>query len=455
MNKSNIFQYMLGTLFFIFFYFSNSVYASEADLSFNSDKNIAQINEPIKLSLKVNAEAKQMITVICPNAFLIDLERMEKENSFSIFNTLKYDEETKEILISPKIKGYFEINILGSFLKTGEMLFLANDENQEIQANYSVKDNIYSQSNSENINSAEAKATMQNAMNVRLVSEVFDENGQEIKKAKKGDILTYRFTLKNPFVGEVEEKKYMKFLIKSMYLDPNLENFSDISVKDADGNNIPGIFTMYDPIQNIIVALYISDSASLNAKQDMYLEYKATIKEDSSSLNEITAQTSCEAELPSGEELPYKESNVVKTIITGELLFISSPKQLNFGDALVISRKDEIYSINTKDDDLVVRDTRGKNNHWRITAKLLKPLESANNHLLVDSLRYKNLGEEYIFRIDNSILIIDKTTENDDFINVSRDWGNKDQGIFLYVQAGKAYAEEYSTAIEWTLENVP
>jgi hypothetical protein len=289
-----------------------------------------------------------------------------------------------------------------------------------------------------------------------IKEDVFHKDGTHALTAKKGETLTYRATLKNPFTSEQDpQMSYKTLQLVVEKLDANLENFTELAFKDQKGNDVGK--AIYDTNKHMIYGLFNQGSgASLDANQDIYLEYKATVKNAVAANTTILGQTTGNAILSDGTILPYTKSNQVETKVEeGALIFVSAPKQLDFGQDLVLSSMDKTYPIQERDTDLVVQDSRGEGNHWTMAATLTQELTSPTKHQLIGSLHYKNAGQDISLILGVSNLIYEKETKNDMAVNISEEWAGTDTGPVLQVQAGKAHAESYGGTIQWTLQDVP
>ncbi|MEG0732685.1 MAG: WxL domain-containing protein [Vagococcus sp.] len=139
----------------------------------------------------------------------------------------------------------------------------------------------------------------------------------------------------------------------------------------------------------------------------------------------------------------------------GELVFVSAPEVLNFGDNLTIDTTDKTYPILSQKSQLVVQDFRGDHKKWRMTATLLKELTNQDDYVLKNSLYYKQNNQEDEFSIGNAINIMENETINTQPVDISSFWSGLEKGPILKVKAGKAAAGNYSGTIQWALEDVP
>ncbi|ALS02840.1 hypothetical protein ATZ33_16090 [Enterococcus silesiacus] len=305
---------------------------------------------------------------------------------------------------------------------------------------------------------AEVQIPVSERLDFKLKEEVFHEDGTVAEKANQGETLLYRTTIFNPnSLGKLNYRSLQGYIP----LDTNLENVKEGTLKDQSGNII-GI-VVYSAASNSVIysGNYLEETDILPINQDIYVEYKATVKQDTPDGSLIKAQANFWADFKNDTALDQDDkptSNEVQTeIVTkrGDLLFVSAPTVLDFGENLKISAKNKSYPIASKDDALVVEDYRGTGEHWSMTATLLKELSSTSGHQLTNSLHYKNQNQDYIFTLGNAIPVIEKETTDEQGVDISADWASTNNGPFLDVKAGQPRAEKYSGSIKWTLQDVP
>lgn len=309
-----------------------------------------------------------------------------------------------------------------------------------------------SNSNSE-IASDEVEIPITENLDYKLQEEVLDKDDKIADKAVQGDTLHYKVTVLNP--NSSSELFYRSFN-GQISADSHLENIRNISVKDQAGKVIGnGI----DSPNNSLVIYLGGDTEDVSINQDLFIEFDATVKQDTPDGTIIKSKSDFWAGFVGGSELRDRiESNEVQTEISkqrGDLVFVSAPNVLDFGQSLKISAKDQAYPIATKDDNLVVQDGRGEGEHWSMTATLLDDLTSDSGHQLVDSLHYKDQKQDHVFIKGESIPIIEKETIDEQAVDISKEWQGTKIGPYLDVKAGKPRAEKYSGAIQWTLQDVP
>ena len=130
------------------------------------------------------------------------------------------------------------------------------------------------------------------------------------------------------------------------------------------------------------------------------------------------------------------------------------PTAISFGTHK-LSRGTNYYSVDSVEGkQLSVTDDRGVGSKWQLTAKLQAPLTN-NGKTLPNSLVYKtDAGEETITENVSQVIATHTTSTDSEKTTISDGWTN-DQGLMLKLEEGKAAAGEYSTTIEWTLNDAP
>lgn len=130
------------------------------------------------------------------------------------------------------------------------------------------------------------------------------------------------------------------------------------------------------------------------------------------------------------------------------------PTAISFGTHK-LSRGTNYYSVDSVEGkQLSVIDDRGVGSKWQLTAKLQAPLTN-NGKTLPNSLVYKtDAGEETITENISQVIATHTTSTDSEKTTISDGWTN-DQGLMLKLEEGKAAAGEYSTIIEWTLNDAP
>ena len=130
------------------------------------------------------------------------------------------------------------------------------------------------------------------------------------------------------------------------------------------------------------------------------------------------------------------------------------PTAISFGTHK-LSRGTNYYSVDSVEgNQLSVTDDRGVGSKWQLTAKLQAPLTN-NGKTLPNSLVYKtDAGEETITENVSQVIATHTTSTDSEKTTISDGWTN-DRGLMLKLEEGKAAAGEYSTTIEWTLNDAP
>lgn len=170
---------------------------------------------------------------------------------------------------------------------------------------------------------------------------------------------------------------------------------------------------------------------------------------------------------PNGN-VEYKDEEVVKNLVSnanGEInlyavwlegLQLSVPDLIGFGSKK-LSKEDKIYGVEqVLGKELMVTDNRGSNNTWKLGVKLLQPLTNVENgKQLPNSLVYKNKsGEQLLTDSDTQIVESENTSEDRFTWEISKTW-TANSGLLLKIDSGEASLGEYTTTLEWTLNDTP
>lgn len=148
------------------------------------------------------------------------------------------------------------------------------------------------------------------------------------------------------------------------------------------------------------------------------------------------------------------EIQTVTFTYQGHLTFSTVPDQISFGTH-ALSSKDEEYGIETKDKDIVVKDTRSLGSNWQLRATLNKSLTGKKTQqVLSDALFYVKDGKSVPLETGSSTIIQSAVTTTHDEFNVSNQWATKDDGLKVVVKSGEALADQYSGEIGWELYDV-
>ncbi|OJG27129.1 hypothetical protein RU98_GL002909 [Enterococcus caccae] len=148
------------------------------------------------------------------------------------------------------------------------------------------------------------------------------------------------------------------------------------------------------------------------------------------------------------------EEQTVTYMYQGYLAFSAVPTQISFGTH-PLSNKEEEYKIESKDQDIVVKDTRTLGSNWQLRATLSRPLTgNKTHHVLSDALFYVKDGRSVPLRVNSSAIIESAVTTTHDDYNVTHDWTTFDDGLNVVVKSGDALADQYSGEISWELYDV-
>lgn len=148
------------------------------------------------------------------------------------------------------------------------------------------------------------------------------------------------------------------------------------------------------------------------------------------------------------------EPQVVTYKYKGLLVFRSAPKFINFGNHS-LSIKDKNYSLENKDQDLVVQDYRKKGSEWLMTVQMISDFKGNDKGKKLNSnLFYLNKENgKNLISTENATIIYTKKTENNEAVNISGPWNQEKTGFQLNVPSGSALADNYSATFEWNLQD--
>ena len=148
------------------------------------------------------------------------------------------------------------------------------------------------------------------------------------------------------------------------------------------------------------------------------------------------------------------ESQTIIYMYQGHLAFSAVPDQISFGTH-ELSSTDQEYGIETKDKDIVVKDTRTLGSNWQLRATLNKSLTgNKTNRVLSNALFYVKSGTTFPLETGLSTIIQSAVTTTHDDVNVSSQWNDKNDGLKVVVKSGEALADQYSGEIGWELYDV-
>ncbi|NSP60460.1 hypothetical protein HRF32_13545, partial [Enterococcus faecalis] len=142
---------------------------------------------------------------------------------------------------------------------------------------------------------------------IEITEKVTDSKGKTADTAYPGDELTYRATAKTSVMNPKDELSFSFFVTQ---LDQNLTDVKDIVFKDKN-QNIVGSGN-YSKGSHSINAY---TTKSVSSEDDIYLEYKATVKKETPIGTIVKAKSVFEANLKNGGKIKSTESNEVRTEI--------------------------------------------------------------------------------------------------------------------------------------------
>ena len=148
------------------------------------------------------------------------------------------------------------------------------------------------------------------------------------------------------------------------------------------------------------------------------------------------------------------EPQTVTYIYQGQLIFLSAPSEINFGEHVLPESK-ETYSIESFSDNLKVKDYRSIGSTWNMSVKLVEDFKgvSLGKNLESTLFYFDSKGNKKEITTDSSVNIYSKETVDHDEVNISSEWSDKKEGLELEVPPGKALVDEYQGVVEWNLEN--
>lgn len=268
-------------------------------------------------------------------------------------------------------------------------------------------------------------------------------------EATIGEVLQYGLNVKTSFAAETPEVFYKAFTLTEP-LDSQLEAPTEMLLKTKAGSSVGSV--VYDSDNHRLVAT-LDENDQVPRSEELQLEYKAKVKNDTQIGTEIKAKATVEGSYSNGSQAKSQESNEVTTTITdGILEFISAPNKLSFGDDLKLAPTNKLYPLKDFDSALTVKDNR-VSGEWSMVARVLKPMTGQSGRVLNGSLRY------YKGSIDNEMteesLSVYTTHSQASEVLVSDSWKERIEGPMLNVRAGQATEETYSGTIEWELQDVP
>lgn len=147
-----------------------------------------------------------------------------------------------------------------------------------------------------------------------------------------------------------------------------------------------------------------------------------------------------------------KSEKVSITIIwpnKGELAMKSVP-DVSFGNQDV-NVTDKTFYVESKDEDLIIEDTRKDATSWKVNAQIDQELTNqATNKEVPSVLRY---DDDYLSQ--DKITVFEKNKAEKGTFNLSEHWIDNKEGLNLFVKVGKISSGDYNARIMWSLEETP
>lgn len=130
-------------------------------------------------------------------------------------------------------------------------------------------------------------------------------------------------------------------------------------------------------------------------------------------------------------------------------VYMSVPTTVDFGSH-VLSIGEKTYGATVSGDSLKVYDDRGNTYSWKVTAKLTNELVNESGDQILNALHYQTGNDDKIFSSSSAIDIASGKGTKD----ISASWSDS-EGLLLKVDSSKYKTGEYSSTIEWTLNDAP
>ncbi|MGX7388739.1 MucBP domain-containing protein [Carnobacterium divergens] len=140
-------------------------------------------------------------------------------------------------------------------------------------------------------------------INIKVKEEVFHIDGIKAETAIQGEKLLYRTT-----VSSEGAKKNYNFVAFLSFVDPNLENITDIVIKNKAGDILGS--GGYNEAKNQILT---NSLKTINNKEELYFEYSATVKKDAKVDNLVKEKISFQGSYEGGTSISPINSNEVET----------------------------------------------------------------------------------------------------------------------------------------------
>ena len=134
---------------------------------------------------------------------------------------------------------------------------------------------------------------------------------------------------------------------------------------------------------------------------------------------------------------------------TKKKVYMTVPDTIDFGSH-VLSIGEKTYGATVSGDSLKVYDDRGNTYSWKVTAKLTNELVNESGDQILNALHYQTGNDDKIFSSSSAIDIASGKGTKD----ISASWSDS-EGLLLKVDSSKYKTGEYSSTIEWTLNDAP
>lgn len=295
----------------------------------------------------------------------------------------------------------------------------------------------------------------------KLTQSVTNASGENVDKQgiALDEVLTYKTTLipYQDFLTIKEKKSIYKEITIRKKIDPNLIDIKDITLQTSDGRDI-GTINYNRDTQEVILTVSEADNVPITTTVELVFKGKVKKKLSMGTVVKQKAESNVIYILDEKLKAPAVSNEVVSTVNRGELLIISAPKLINFGEAK-IKDYDKVVS-STFDKSLIVKDTM-KDQDWKVTIKLVEEMtnnDAAESITLPDSLYIRYGKQKNPLILNNETLVYQSNLENEpedkEEFNISDSWGQKENEDGIKFKASKIpQSGKYQGRVEWSVAN--
>lgn len=295
----------------------------------------------------------------------------------------------------------------------------------------------------------------------KLTQSVTNSLGQNVDKQgiALDEILTYKTTLIpfQEFLTPTEKKSIYKEIKIKKKIDPNLVDIDDIKLQTSDGRKIGSI--NYDSdTQEVVVTVSEADNVPIVTTVELIFKGKVKKKLPMGTVVKQKATSEVVYQLDDTLEASAVSNEVESTVNKGELLIISAPQLIDFGEAK-IKDYDKVVS-STFDKSLIVKDTT-KDQDWKVMVKLVEEMtnkDASEPITLPDSLFVRYGKQNNPLVLNNETLVYQSNlakepTDKEEF-DISAGWGQKEDEDGIKFKASKIpQLGKYQGKVEWSVAN--